>query len=326
MVADGAGVTHWTLALFADSGLAVRQFPVAGLVDTRGAGHEVTGSAPGATAYSTGRRSFMGAIGVGADSMPVETVLEIAASRGMATGLITTTYVVDATPAAFAAHNASRAELDDIAAQMGEAGLTVLMGGGRRAFDGSWRPDSTDLIAQLRQRHTYVETGEELRALDLDTVTTLVGLFAESGMGVVDERSPSLSAMVQAALTVLDRDADGFFLLIENEETDTQAHRNVGADTLVAEMLDFDRAIRLALDYHRTHPRTLIVVTADHETGGGTLTPGEGRTAMLQYATGDHTAGFVPLFAIGPAAERFGGLKENREIGQLLQELLRPTQ
>lgn len=326
MVADGAGITHWTLAFFADSALAVRGFPVAGLVDTRGAGHEVTGSAPGATAYAIGRRSFMGAIGVGADSVPAQTALEAASARGMATGVITTTYVVDATPAAFAAHNPSRAELSDIAAQMSEAGLTVLMGGGRRAFDGSWRPDSVDLIAQLRGRHTYVETAEELDALDMDSVTNLVGLFAEGGMGILPERSPSLPSMVEAALAVLDRDPDGFFLLIENEETDTQAHRNASADTVAAEMLDFDRAVRIALNYHHQHPRTLVIVTADHETGGGTLIPGENRAAVLQYATADHTAALVPLFAIGPGADAFGGLKENREVGRMLLALLRPTE
>lgn len=325
MVADGAGVTHWTLALFADSALAVGEFPVTGLVDTRGADHEVTGSAPGATAFATGRRSFMGAIGVGADSLPAETAVEIASARGMATGLITTTYVVDATPAAFAAHNPSRAELADIAAQMSEAGLTVLMGGGRRAFDASWRPDSVDLITQIRREHTYVETAEGLDGLDMDTVTSLVGLFAEGGMGIVPERSPTLSSMVQAALTVLDRDPDGFFLLIENEETDTQAHRNASADTVAAEMLDFDRAVGLALAYHREHPQTLVIVTADHETGGGTLVPGENRAAELRYATGDHTAALVPLFAIGPGAEAFGGLKANDEVGRMLLQLLRPA-
>ncbi|MCH8922913.1 MAG: alkaline phosphatase, partial [Planctomycetes bacterium] len=117
------------------------------------------------------------------------------------------------------------------------------------------------------------------------------------------------------SVAILDRDPEGFFLMVENEGSDTEAHANVERDVLVAEMLDFDDAVRVALEYQERHPETLVVVTADHETGGLGLTPDRNRNVILRYSTRDHTAAFVPLFASGPGAERFGGLKENWEIG-----------
>ena len=323
IVADGAGVAHWTLAAFAEPNLAVATMGTAGLVDTRGSNHVVTGSAPGATALAIGERTFMGAIGVGPDSAAHETVLEAAAASGKATGLITTTWVVDATPASFASHVASRGQLAEIASQMGQAGVNVIMGGGRLVFLPTWRSDSVDLLGQLRERYTYVETATELQQLDTDTVTSLLGLFAERDMGIAEERSPGFVEMVQAALAVLDNDPDGFFLLIENEESDTRAHMNVEQDVLVTEMLEIDRAVRLALDYQELHPQTLVVVTSDHETGGITLNHDEDRNVVMQYSTQSHTGAHVPLFASGPWAERFGGMLANWEVGRLLLEAVR---
>ncbi len=323
IIADGAGVAHWTLAAFAEPDLAVTTMATTGLVDTRGSDHVVTGSAPSATALATGVRTFMGAIGVGPDSTARETVLEAAAESGKATGLVTTTLIVDATPASFASHVASRGQLAEIALQMGQAGVNVMMGGGRLVFLPTWRSDSVDLLGQLQERYTYVETAAELQQLDTDTVTSLLGLFVEGDMGTVVERSPSLAEMVQAALAVLDNDPDGFFLMIENEESDTRAHLNAEQDVLVTEMLEIDRAVRLALDYQKLHPKTLVVVTSDHETGGITLTHDEDRNVVMQYSTRSHTGVYVPIFANGPWAERFGGVLENWEVGRLLLEAVR---
>lgn len=318
MIADGAGVEHWTLAKFARQDLAVDDFPVGGLVDTRGDGHVVTGSAAGATALSTGTRTFFGALAVGPDSAPRETALEAAHAQGKATGLITTTWIVDATPAAFGAHSPTRGALVSIMQQMGALPVDVLMGGGRRLFEIAEERASVDLRGQMTQQYPYLETAADLAQLNPDTVTSLLGLFSLNDMPRAPERSPSLTSMTTAALAILERDPDGFFLMVENEGSDTEAHRNVERDVLVAEMLDFDDAVGVALEYHRQHPETLIVVTADHETGGISLTHDENRDPILNYATPSHTGAFVPLFAIGPGAERFGGLKANWEVGQLL--------
>ncbi len=323
MIADGAGVAHWTLARSSREELAVREFPVAGLVDTRGHDHVVTGSAAGATALSTGTRTFFGAVAVGPDSTRLETVLEVARRQGMGTGLVTTASIADATPAAFAAHAVSRTEQVSIVQQIIGMPVDVVMGGGRRVFEIAGERVGIDLWAQAAERYEIVESLTELEVVDTDSETALLGVFARGEMPPAAERSPSLATMMSVALDILDNRPEGFFLMVENEGTDTEAHRNAERDVLVAEMLDFDEAVRLALDFHRRVPETLVVVTADHETGGISLAAAENRVDTLQYATGGHSAAFVPLFAVGPGAERFGGLKENREVGELLLEAVR---
>lgn len=322
-IADGAGAAHWTLAAFANEDLAVRRMSTIGLVDTRGSDHTVSGSAPTATAYATGVRTFMGAVGVGPDSMAVESVLDVARSRGMSTGLVTTTSLADATPAAFAAHAVSRAAVGDISRQMATKGVTVLMGGGRITFSPEMQPDSSNLLEEARRSYTYVESLQELRALDPDTVESLLGLFAERDMGVVAERGTALVDMTATALRILDRNPDGFFLMVENEESDTQSHRNADVATITTEMLDFDAAVALGLEYQARHPETLVLVTGDHETGGIGLTYDADREIVMEYASSSHTGTLLPLFASGPGAERFAGIIENFRVGQILLEMLR---
>ena len=323
MIADGAGVAHWTLARFAREDLAVGEFPVGGLVDTRGHDHVVTGSAAGATALSTGTRTFFGAVAVGPDSTSLATVLEAARVGGMATGLVTTASIADATPAAFGAHAVSRNEQVSILRQMLGLPVDVLMGGGRRVFEVARERAGIDLWAEAAGRYEIVESPGELEAVGPGSGAPLLGVFARGEMPLAAERSPSLPAMVGVALDRLAASPEGFFLMVENEGTDTQAHDNADREILVAEMLDFDDAVRLVLEYHYRDPRTLVVVTADHETGGTSLVSGPGRIDLLRYSTGGHSAAFVPLFAVGPGAERFGGLKENREVGRLLLEAVR---
>ncbi len=323
MISDGAGVGHWTLAKIAKPNLAIGEFSVAGLVDTRAVDRVVTGSAAGATALATGARTFLGAIGVGPDSTPLQTVLELAKSRGMATGLVTTTWIVDATPAAFASHVPNRGLLVDIFQQMTQLPVDVILGGGRGLFNSAQRRDAIDLRRTAKKQYSYVETAEELEQIVPHRVSRLLGMFSRGDMPRAPERSPTLTDMLRTALAMLDDDPDGFFLMVENEGSDTEAHGNVPRDVLVAEMLDFDDAIRAALNYQAGHPETLIVVTADHETGGISLTPGAERNSVLEYATSGHTAALVPLFATGPGAAQFGGLKENWEIGQLLLDAVR---
>lgn len=326
LISDGAGAAHWTLAAFATDDLAIGDFRTVGLVDTRGAGHTVSGSAPTATAYATGVRSFMGAIGVGPDSLPVESVVEVAMAAGMSTGVISTTAVTDATPAAFSTHVVSRRDMPEIARQQFDKGLTVLMGGGRMLFEPRAQRDGRDLVAEARARGAYVASIEELHDLDPDTVDALVGLFAPGPMGVVADRGEAaLTSMGAVALDVLGRNPDGFFLMVENEESDEQSHANADEATITAEMLDFDRLVRLALDYREDHPETLVLVTGDHETGGLSLGYEETaeRPVVMSWSSGAHTGTLIPIFAAGPGAERFGGIIRNDEIGQILLEMLR---
>lgn len=321
-IGDGAGLGHWTVANLAPGELAVERFPVVGLIDTRGTSSRVTDSAAGATAYATGVRTFNGAIGVGPDSLPATTVLEAAEQRGLATGLVTNSSVTDASPAAFAAHVPDRGQQAEIASQMASHELEVLLGGGRGFFDGSLRSDSRDLLTELRSRYTYVETPDELTAEPAEGTERLLGLFADQVMFEADAPMPSLPEMAAAALAVVDQDPDGFFLMIESEATDGWAHGNEDLDRITEAMLELDETIGLALEYRAGHPETLIVVVADHETGGLAVETDSTGARALDYTTGGHTWALVPLFAIGPGAERFAGILANARVGENLFEAI----
>jgi alkaline phosphatase len=316
-IGDGAGVGHWSVARIARDSLAVDGFAVSGLVDTRGSDHLVTGSAPAATALATGVRSRMRAVGVGPDSARRTTVLEYARQRGLSTGLVSTTRLTDATPAAFATHWPNRDHYE-IARQFATQDITVLLGGGREGFaripdDGPPSP-----LDRMRGRYVYVESADGLERLDPDTVTALLGLLAEADLPLAPERRPSLADLTRTALTILDRNPRGFFLMVENEETDTQAHHNEPYAVLEAEMLALDDAIRVAVDYRARQPNTLIVVVGDHETGGTALVQDDDGAPGLRYITPGHTAALIPIFAHGPSAQRFGGLIRNDEVGRHL--------
>ena len=330
LIGDGMGTAHWTAARSASRGLAVERFTTAGLVDTRSTSSWITDSAAGGTAYATGVRTFNGAIGVGPDSLPVPNVLEVVRARGWATGIVATSSVTHATPASFVAHVPSRAQEFDIAADIVRSQVDVFLGGGTRWFDRAVRPDSSDLLGTVRSTHAFVASAAELAALDLASTTRLAGLFTENEMPPAPERTPALAEMTRAALAVLARDPDGSFLMVEGSQPDWQAHDNAPIEALTAEVLDFDAAIGVALDWADANPGTLVLVVADHETGGLAveLTPdsvhvqGEPRRPFADYTSTGHTGGMTPLFAAGPGAHLFGGIKDNFRVGQLLQELV----
>jgi alkaline phosphatase len=347
-IGDGVGVSYWTAAAFAADDLAVYRFPVVGLVDTRASDSKVTDSAAGATAYATGVQTYNGAIGVAPDSSAVPTILEMATERGMATGLVATSRITHATPASFAAHVPSRGMEVEIARQMvQEHDITVIIGGGSDWFDRTRRPDGIDLLTQAGRGATVVQSPEEFAALDLAHVDRLFALLAESHLpaavqpapppithqGIEEHagdadttwtpwREPSLADMTTTALTVLDKDPDGFFLMVEASQPDWRGHGNEPLPTVEAEMLDFDRALGAALTYQDRQPETLVVVVADHETGGLALQLDPEGRVVARYTTDNHTGEMIPLFAAGPGAERFGGILTNHEIGRRLIAVL----
>ena len=330
LIGDGAGTAYWTAARFAGAPLAVERMSTMGLVDTRSASHWITDSAAGATAYAGGLRTFNGAIGVGPDSLPVPSVLELARDRGWATGIVATSSVTHATPASFVAHASSRSEQFSIASDLLASHVDVFLGGGARWFDGDTRPDGLDLLSTVRAGYTLVRTGEELQALPLHETLHLAGLFAPDHMPPAAERTPSLPEMTRAALRVLDHDPDGFFLMVEGSQPDFRGHDHAPLDEVVAEMLDFDAAVAEALDYADQHPGTLVVVVADHETGGLAIetkpdslcASGEAPGPWADYTSTGHTAQMVPLFAAGAGAQAFGGIHDNFKVGRMLRAIV----
>ncbi|MFW5951824.1 MAG: alkaline phosphatase [Gemmatimonadota bacterium] len=321
MIGDGAGVAYWSAAkLTANAPLAIEAFPVLGLVDTRSADDRITDSAAGGTAFASGIRTNNAMVGVAPDSTPVQTVLELAESRDWATGLVATSSLTHATPAAFAAHVPSRNMHHEIARQMAGQGIDVMLGGGRMYFAPEGGADGS--LERLTRDATYVDDARQFLALDPDTVQALVGLFAENHPGSAADRSPSLPEMTDVALRVLEKDPDGFFLMVESSQIDWLGHENALLPDVLAEVNDFDQAVRAALRFHERRPNTLIIVVADHETGGLAVHPDRSGEFGAHYTTDRHTGELVPLFAVGPGAEQFGGIKENAEVGQLLLEIV----
>lgn len=268
-IGDGVGASYWTAARYSTTTpLAVAQFKVMGLVDTRASNSLITDSGAAATAYSAGVRTYYTAIGVGPDSQPVETVLEAAKKQGWATGLVATSSITHATPAAFAAHVKSRASEFEIARQMADLRPDVMLGSGMRFFAPTSRPDRDDLISRLDSTHTVVTNAESFNALRDTTLLRLVGLFGDTAMPPAASRTPTLAAMTGKAIDVLSRDREGFFLVVEGSQPDWRGHDNQPVQSVIDEVLDFDAAIGVALAYQRRVPDVLIVVVADHETGG----------------------------------------------------------
>jgi alkaline phosphatase len=260
---------------------------------------------------------------VGADSSgrPLRSIVEVARDQGFATGLVTTAEIVDATPAAFGAHNANRGASEEIAAQLVAARIDVLMGAGASWFlpaaANGRRRDGRDLTAEARAAGWSVaRNAEELAAARGDR---LLGLF-DFDLGAIAADRPTLAEMTAKALDVLAR-RPRFFAMIEQEGIDTRSHANTLASMITA-LSALDQAVAATTAAAQRDGGILVLVTADHETGGlSFFDAGPGRLEA-SWAARQHSGVPVPLFAYGPGAGRFTGLHDNTEISRLIAEVL----
>jgi alkaline phosphatase len=248
-----------------------------GLAFTGSANSMITDSAAAATTLATGVKTKNGYIGMGPDDRDLLTVSEAALQNGKRVGLVTTTRISHATPAAFSALQNDRDEENAIAEQQLSSGVHLLLGGGARHYlprdiAGSKRKDDRDLVSEAWSKgYQVIRTRQEL----LETKgEKLLGLFNMDHLSYqVDkpkETEPSLAEMTSKALQVLDRNPKGFFLMVEGGKIDHALHSNDGA-AAIAELLAFDDAVDKAWEYQKQHPETLLVVTSDHDTGGFTV-------------------------------------------------------
>ncbi|MGK7313351.1 MAG: alkaline phosphatase [Candidatus Longimicrobiales bacterium M2_2A_002] len=323
VIGDGTGLGYWSAARLSFPSVAIDEMPVVGLVGTTSSNSYITDSAAGATAFATGVKTYNHAIGVGPDTARLETVLEVAEGQGMATGLVVTSAITHATPAAFAAHVPDRYMYFAIASQLAASGPDVMIGGGRRFFEAAERPDSADLLAALAEEATVVDSAAALRDLDPSQVDRLVAFIAEEDPARASDRPLTLAEMTETALEILQRDEDGFFLMVEASQVDWVGEENAPLPELLAELYDLDGAVRAAMAFQERRPNTLLVVTADHDTGGLALHYDSTGVFRAHYTTVGHTAGLVPLFARGPGSDALGGTRENDEVGRILLELIR---
>jgi alkaline phosphatase len=322
MIGDGMGVAHVTAAKVAAGTLNMERLPHAGFVTTNPDQAFVTDSAASGTALATGEKTRNGVISLSSSGDTLMTVLEHAEARGMATGLVVTCSVTHATPAVFVAHVDDRSKDCEIAAQIAGSGVDVLFGGGRSYFlpgsQSGVRDDGKDLLRPLRWRMPLALSASEFRKLG--DVKQAVALLSSEHPPPVQLRDPPLPELTEKALEILGRDPDGFFLMVEGSQIDWAGHEN-RSDWLVAETLDFDNAVGVVMDFAERDGHTLVVVTADHETGGYALLDGSverREVSRTDFGSDGHTATMVPLLAYGPGSESFGGILDNTDIGRAL--------
>jgi alkaline phosphatase len=329
LIGDGTGlaqISSGQLHLVGPDGyLNLQRMPVTGIVKTQSSSSLITDSAAGATAYSCGMKTDNGMIAYLPDGSHCKTLLEIAEEKGMSTGLVATSTITHATPASFAAHVRSRGNQTEIAEQYVESGVEVFLGGGREFFipqdqDGSSRSDDRNLIQEFESRdYDYVSNVDEMQGSESGK---LLGLFANSGMDS-ENRTPTLKEMTNTALSKLENNEKGFFLMVEGSQIDWGGHGN-DAEYVIREMKDFDEAVKAALDFAEKDGETLVILTADHETGGMTMMTSaeDSQKLRVEWVTDYHTGVPVPLMAYGPHAIQFTGWNDNTDIGIKIAELM----
>ena len=313
MIGDGMALPQvFATMLATGEDLAFCQFPYIGVVDTRSASNDITDSAAGGTALACDKKTKNGMVGMDVDTLAMETILEVLADQGKSTGIVVTCYPGHATPADFYAKVPKRSMYEDIAIQMAESDkLNVMIAGGRKHFN--QRKDSLDLLARMEN-----ELGWKVydTLADIDTTCMKYAVLANRGhMPKYEERGDFLPEGVKTALKTLEQDEDGFFLMVEGSQIDFACHAGDSA-WMVDETVDFSNAVQVALDYAKTHDNTLVVVTADHETGGLTMIDPQGHysNVSLNYSTRSHTCLPVMIYAYGPGAELFTGWMQNNEV------------
>ena len=357
LIGDGMGFGAVTsLLLTEDEPTGFELAPVIGLHETCSADNYVTDSAAGGTALATGTRTNNGYVGADPDGNQLTSVLRKAQTYGMKTGIVVNTTLTEATPAAFYAGVTSRKKVFDIAKQFTESQVDVAIGGGLGHFFG--RPDSLDLTATLIEKGYEVYLNwESVLNTESDKFVGILPLYdlhrreknhgrasAAEGQEVclaaqmaainedvdathLSEPTVYLEKATAKALEVLSRDnKEGFFLMIESAIIDGYGHNNDG-EGMVVEMKEFDCTLRQMIDYVNKHPETLLVVTADHETGGTGVyynghEPANEGPLRLKFSTSGHTGTVVPVFAYGAGAENFAGVMKNTDIPKKIDALI----
>lgn len=312
LIGDGMGVGQLTAAEIenGNESLTITSLPYMSLVSTHSMSGYVTDSAASATALATGHNTNNGIVSMSPEYEIFTTVVEVAEELGMSTGVVTTTSVTHATPACFMAHVKNRDYMALIAEQILESGVDVVLGGGLSDFAS---------LDPTEAGYTMVETVDELMEVESGKV---LGLFSTDNMSYDNERNldvePSLTEMTHKSIELLSDDHDGFFLMIEGGRIDHASHEN-DFDNTIYEIFAFDLAVLEAMEYASGRNDTLVIVTADHETGGLHITGGySSGEVRYGWISDDHTGSLVPVFAYGPKAEEVMKFSFNTDIGRFL--------
>lgn len=320
MIGDGMGLEQISAAWVCNGGkLNLDNFTNVGIQRTYSANRLVTDSAAAGSALATGHKTNNGMISMTPDTVAVKSLAEEAMEKGKRTGAAVTCRVNDATPAVFFSHSASRKNQEDIVEQMAGSGVYFLSGGGTKFWRD--REDGKDISEDVKARgYSYVETKEDLMAVENGPVIALMDSYE---LKPSLDRGDILPASVTKALELLDN-RKGFFLMIEGSMIDDGGHYNKAGHTM-EEIFDFDRTLGIVLEWAEKDGQTLVIVTADHATGGMTLLSGsiDEKRIRVNYSTTGHNGIALPVFAWGPHSEDFVGIYENTELSDRIRALIR---
>lgn len=323
LIGDGMGLSHISLCRNKFGKLNLERFKICGFSNTRSLNSEVTDSAAGGTALSTGQRTNNTMVSMLPGNKPIDNLLDYALKKNLRTGVVVTCLLPHATPADFTAHNSSRYNLEEIALEQSQSkALNIAIGGGLRYFrpttaEQKGRKDNRNLIEEISFRKSVLFSYDELKSF---TGNDFMAFLADEHLPNASTRKYTLGNLTEIAINNLKTSKNGFVLMVEGSQIDTESHSNK-AYKMIYELKDFDTAVKVALDFAEKDKNTLVVVTADHETGGLTLpenkAPFKSR-ATIEFSTSHHTGSMVPVFAFGPGSEYFAGIQQNYEIGQKL--------
>lgn len=321
MIGDGMSLMHVYSAWTANRGkLFLDNCQTVGLSKTYCTNRLITDSGAGGTAISTGQKTTYHSVGVDPSGQPIPSLIDLAAAKGKSTGIAVTCRLWDATPADFCCHNADRDAEAEIVTDYVNSPVDYVFGGGAKLFEN--REDGRDLFQELRDKGFQTpRSWEELSAIESGKVFAVP---YDVDTPLPAERGDLLARASLKGIELLDQNKNGFFMMVEGSQLDDYGHFN-DLDLLMQETHDFDRTIGALYEWAAKDGETLVIVTADHETGGLTLVGGdlkEGRI-VCKFSTGDHSGVMVPVYAFGPGAEEFTGIYENTAIFDKIKKLLK---
>jgi alkaline phosphatase len=322
LIGDGMGLAQISGAMSFYNGVnAFERFKIIGLSKTSSADNYVTDSGAGATVFSIGKKTFNGAIGVGADSLAYPSLFELLKKKNWATGVVATSSITHATPASFYAHVSDRDSEESIAKFLLNDKCDIAIGGGMKFLMA--REDGRNLLKELAAKGftTIADTINPVKQIDAQKLVYTLGWDGMKQMR--GGRGDFLKKAAQLAMNNLSKNKNGYMLMIEGSQIDWGGHAK-DFEYMKTELRDFNEVINAVLDEAQKDGNTLVVVTADHETGGLSLLENKENKKEFHanYATNKHSGIMVPVFAYGPGAEEFAGIYENTEVFNKFCKLL----
>ena len=322
LIGDGMGLGQISAGIYNNGNeYSLERFPVVGLHKPYSSDKLITDSAAAATAFACGVKTYNGAIGVNQDTIPVKTILEEAVDKNLKAGLVATSTIVHATPASFIAHNKYRKNYEEIAEDFLKTQADIFIGGGKKYFDRR-ESDNRDLINELKKSgylvNDYFNSSiEKMRP----TPGKKMAFFTadDDPIPAMQGRDYLLPASKLSIEHLDQNNENGFFLMIEGSQIDWGGHAN-NAEYVLEELKDFDKMVHYVLNWAQENGETLVIVTADHETGGLAIQNDSKMDSLnIAFTSTHHTGTLVPVFAYGPASKNFGGIYENTAIYQKIR-------